>query len=258
MSYEQKSNEKLGLTSFKIIYFGTFSVYQCGICSLSVETPIDLRNHMRTHASTADYVCYLCKKVFWERPVLERHMKQHCIAPETCPCVLKKNNCKVCPEQCKEDPTPKGYRKRCSICQKILHNKCEYHAHMCRDGVNSVRCEYCSESFESIIYLLEHLSIMHDDMNFYKCQKCSKIFSMVELHTLHMQVVHYNDGEMDSAAFDVKPINIDSAVMGIEKNKRVLKRKYCIYLRHFIHSSFFISVAEMRLFLPFSTHRKKR
>lgn len=200
---------------------------------------------MKTHFPSPEYVCYLCNKKFWALTVLVRHMKQHCIAPVTCPCVLKKNNCKVCPAQCENDPSPKGYRKRCSICQTKFHNKCESHSHICNDAVKSVRCEYCSDTFESIKYLLEHLSIMHDDMNFYKCEKCPKIFSMLALHTFHMKAVHCSDREIEKSELNVKPINMESTAMDRnEMNIRLLKREY-YGLTHSVRSlSCFYSVAE--------------
>lgn len=77
--------------------------------------------------------------------------------------------------------------EKCLICRKKIRSS-QMAKHICNENENSIDCEYCSHTFESIILLRSHLNIFHDDKTYYCCKKCNKKFEMKRLLQYHIQL----------------------------------------------------------------------
>lgn len=74
---------------------------------------------------------------------------------------------------------------KCKVCHRA-YLSCEQH--IC-DGRDVITCDYCDQSFNSIIGLMDHLSrdlsIDHAQKEFHKCDKCHRIYAMPLLLSFH-------------------------------------------------------------------------
>lgn len=71
--------------------------------------------------------------------------------------------------------------KKCKICLKryLMGEN-----HICDDR-ETITCDYCEQSFISMIDLSDHLAINHTRKKFHKCDKCSQTYSMALLLSFH-------------------------------------------------------------------------
>lgn len=102
---------------------------------------------------------------------------------------------------------PEYFKKSCPVCSDSI-DVGVYDTHICRDGIKSIRCEYCTDSFESIAGALDHLYIYHDDKSLHRCDECSVSFDMEVLYTFHVETNHnrssITDAEKPIAEIDIK------------------------------------------------------
>lgn len=70
----------------------------------------------------------------------------------------------------------------CEICGMFYSKKNIKH-HLCKG--KTIRCEYCTCSFESTLKLLEHLDV-HKNFKLYKCIECKKMLQQKDLLDWHM------------------------------------------------------------------------
>lgn len=152
-------------------------MFQCGICDDSFEQAMELKQHMAVNHSREErnlplikyqplayihnpivknrFECYICKIQMNKIADVKNHIKQH------------------------------SYNQKCEVCNKHFISNEEQQLHMCGTIELSIKCEYCSRSFQAISQLLAHLECEHDNRLMYRCQKCSKFFGMKKLVDLH-------------------------------------------------------------------------
>lgn len=106
------------------------------------------------HRAKISYECYKCKRKLKSFMKLREHMGNHL---EFTP-----NECKIC---------------------GMFFSDENFAQHLCRG--NSVQCEYCSQSFNTTLTLLQHLETKQCQMNLHRCNSCPKQFVMSYLLKCH-------------------------------------------------------------------------
>lgn len=148
-------------------------VYTCSECDESSENALEMVGHFgKCHPPAPKqpkprrtYECYICKCEFDCYVATNRHMKRHLKARDT--------RCEIC-----------GHRYTSTELQQW---------HICgTDGsqFNEISCEYCDESFESIVKCMQHLKSAHSNGRImHQCRKCysSKCYEMELLKNLHQK-----------------------------------------------------------------------
>lgn len=137
--------------------------YQCGICGENYMEAKNLELHIKSHlkghkAHDATFECYIC----------HTQLKSMCSTRDH---LTKKH---------------KSIDKHCIVCRAKL-SSFEFEWHLC--GGESIKCEYCSLSFDTTNGILNHIENTHNDKRFYFCElcSCSQKFSMRYLRDFHMQ-----------------------------------------------------------------------
>lgn len=82
-------------------------------------------------------------------------------------------------------------KEKCVICKTTLPVD-DMKKHLCRAEDTQINCDYCSQTFQSVNVLDNHLIAFHDEKQFYPCIKCEKKFSMPILLGYHM-ITHQNE-----------------------------------------------------------------
>lgn len=117
------------------------------------------RNRLRKARS---FECFLCKKEFASKSVLNKHMKAH----------VRDKRCTVCDTACTE---------------------AELNEHFCDVlGEKRIACEYCGQWFTKIVDILTHLATHDAIIKFYWCSKCTQLYALRRLKEMH-ETIHAFD-----------------------------------------------------------------
>lgn len=129
---------------------------------MSFENTKRLANHMKFHQTHSDvmktrFECYICGSGWSTLDKMLKHFKSHGITRD--------NKCKICDEMLSLD---------------------ELKIHFCFMET-TIKCEYCTRTFNVTIELLQHLNDDHDDKIRYICPilKCCRYFEMKCFKELH-------------------------------------------------------------------------
>lgn len=118
---------------------------------------ISLQNVQRISSKQSTFECYICKLNLEKMKLVRQHISEHVRA--------RSEKCIVCGERC----TVK-----------------ELNQHMCASSGKSVRCEYCTKTFDAIAKLIQHIESEHEkDKIEHQCNKCSRLFGTTCLRDLH-------------------------------------------------------------------------
>lgn len=150
-------------------------VYKCDKCTLVFRTELFLKFHQMSaeiHRSdddelsrnTAVFECYLCQMNFQTKTELDVHLKNHVAESKI--------------------------KQVCSICNKRMTSN-ELKEHLCGTE-DSITCEYCEQSFNVTIDLLQHLE-SHQEKILHRCQSCRQYFEMERLRDIHKAEIHDNE-----------------------------------------------------------------
>lgn len=106
------------------------------------------------------FECYICKCQLEDRAAARKHIKLHAAA--------RSIMCKFC-------------RKRFTPNELLEWHICG------NDGMElqQIACEYCDQSFRSLVKCMQHLEAVHSDETFCRCRKCSQYFGMMALRDFH-------------------------------------------------------------------------
>lgn len=139
------------------------------MCSESSEQALELvRHYERCHPAQPKppngpfFDCYVCKCHLKNSRAVRKHLKHHVAARDT----------------------------KCQICHESFTSNELIEWHICGsdDAKRShITCEYCDQSFQSVLQCMQHLEMAHPDRTLYRCRKCtaSKCYGMKLLKNLH-------------------------------------------------------------------------
>lgn len=100
-----------------------------------------------------------------------------------------------------------GTPHECTVCG--LHfSKRRFDRHLCMG--ESVPCEYCAETFNSTVKLLEHLEMHKNDLEISRCKLCRKNLPMKKLHEFHLH--HHHKAKPNICPFCNKRFNTRSGM----------------------------------------------
>lgn len=109
-----------------------------------------LQLHVKSYHVNRPNECYLCQRRFKKMPTLRSHMRK-----------------------CHLNTRPPVYT-RCHVCNiKVKLKKISSHSCIAAD---KLICEHCSEPFETLSALTDHLTSGHKEMYQYKCEVCRRFF----------------------------------------------------------------------------------
>lgn len=107
------------------------------------------------------YECFECRRRFDEFNKLRAHMNDH-------------------------DSSRKPYE--CTICKMRFVHMNSWFRHRARHNKSMHDCEYCSEAFDTLPALKQHIQEFHkEQMDAYKCNDCSKKFALHFLLLCHLE-----------------------------------------------------------------------
>lgn len=129
------------------------------IATVSTPEMLAHRRDLRARRMQRLFECFMCKAKLKSFVDMRQHLKQH------------------------NEATP----FKCKVC--AMHFSAEHYGqHLCKG--QSVQCDYCTESFQTTLSLLEHLECHNGQHKLYKCQDCSRIFPMLFLLNCHRDRQH--------------------------------------------------------------------
>lgn len=129
---------------------------KCEYCDESFPSTIKILGHLNCHKGQYKmHKCNTCSKILLSQFLLEAHKRQHRDLD---------TSTEVSCEICRVYFSVKGLKK-----------------HFCQ-GLNT-KCEYCNETFQSTINLIEHSKCHTDQLH--KCTECSKMFGSAFLLNAH-------------------------------------------------------------------------
>ncbi|XP_049548123.1 zinc finger protein 510-like [Anopheles darlingi] len=182
--------------------------FQCGECSETFRTHIQLEKHMRTHGTQQGYDCYICNKNFAYVQGVKRHVEvKH---PTAHPNAFKCDTCEEtfgdykimkCHRRMSNESTdvrrviPRHDQQRqrvkqfkCDQCDKSFVSRENMEEHS-RLHERNFQCGECSETFRTHIQLEKHMRT-HGTQQGYDCYICNKNFAYVQGVKRHVEVKH--------------------------------------------------------------------
>lgn len=134
--------------------------YQCGSCGEIFQTARILRSHKKRHHLNVEqkeklFECYVCKEALGSLSQVRYHLSN-------------------------------GHRSsmRCTLCKCSLDDYQIEH-HLCR-AADSIKCDYCSRTFVSVVGILKHLEDDHEHTKtVHQCNDCNKYYYMKLLLDYH-------------------------------------------------------------------------
>ena len=146
--------------------------HECPTCSRKYERVYHLKRHIRTkHCKDLDFECYICRKRFNLKHVLERHRwLEH-----------------LCP---KNDSTGKDKSQGESVWWKGFGLPCECSNCKLDKSSKTHECPTCSKKYEKVYHLKRHIRTKHcEDLDF-ECDICRKRFNLKHVLERHKWVKH--------------------------------------------------------------------
>lgn len=133
------------------------STFKCAHCPNAFSEFNNLQFHLKIkHGIAVTFECHKCRQKFKDRNSLSKHLREHKVE------------------------TP----HKCTICG-MYYSEINFKRHLCKG--NSVQCEYCTESFETTLTLLEHLETHELNKILRKCEKCPKLVETKYFFDCHME-----------------------------------------------------------------------
>ena len=165
----------------------------CIFCSERFLDLATLRTHVKTHSGAAIFRCGLCDKQFYEKELLEVHMRAH----DT------KNRPAKVSHKVGDDPlridasdirlVPSSSSAilpfKCSECGLPFGRKFDLKKHELRHGEAPFACEVCDKRFFNNCNLQYHMKV-HEARQPYECVDCDKKFLKKNHLTCHRRQVH--------------------------------------------------------------------
>lgn len=128
---------------------GTRRVFVCSLCKSLFKDHKNVSIHLRSvHCTSKKYTCSHCRRKFFTKVSLRRHIQTHSEQPSY----------------------------TCDICQKsyfrFAHLKYHIVSHL---NEKSFECNFCDKSFNDKYLLSRHLK-QHSAEKLFKCDQCDKLF----------------------------------------------------------------------------------
>lgn len=141
----------------------------CHLCTASFRSQGSLKQHIDlNHYGNKHVSCDLCKKQFYNKSQLRRHMIAHGLG------VSRKFNCEICGKSFSFEYNLKRHNM-------VVHqpqSEC-YH------------CSYCGKGFSQKVPMISHVQLVHFNLYPYSCKECRNSFPKAALLKEHMQTVHH-------------------------------------------------------------------
>ena len=210
---DRKFDLKSRLESHKLSHDESSRNLICSVCSAAFKTIGNLRRHEATHATTLDFRCCHCQKMFKTKVSLSAHLLTvHAeikvfVKCHICEVILLERYLK---NHIKNQHTEKGQEKLfgCGVCQKSFKTQklAENHfeaTHEPKDKGLIYSCQQCPEQFFRQRLLREHTLLVHFNGMVYQCDTCCKLFKSQQLLNVHSVVHSENEVNFPCTVCDV-------------------------------------------------------
>ncbi|KAL1460864.1 hypothetical protein WDU94_012803 [Cyamophila willieti] len=167
--------------------------YQCPECSAVIQDFRGLKAHLQIHSGDREYVCPLCKKLFFRKTNLDNHIKSvhQKIREYKCPECGRGffNSSNLIPHM----RIHSGVKKFvCDVCGESFTHWGSLKQHSYLHGEAKFDCRYCGKSYKNPKSLASHVRNVHTEFPKSVCDVCGKEFKKKKLLTEHM-AVHTSD-----------------------------------------------------------------
>ncbi|XP_037811378.1 uncharacterized protein LOC119603422 isoform X2 [Lucilia sericata] len=169
--------------------------FNCNLCFKTFSLKSTLKEHLRRHSQTLDYMCEVCGKGFIRKSSLREHMDTHTGEKITCNiCNLRLRKCSL-PRHLRlvhvatEGTIESTFRSRCYQYKKYLYPT--------RQGIKRVEnlprqyvCKICKISFDRLKLLKDHNKEFHTDVHKTPCKICNFEFKYIPNLKRHYKYKH--------------------------------------------------------------------
>ncbi|XP_053373403.1 zinc finger and BTB domain-containing protein 24-like isoform X2 [Mercenaria mercenaria] len=147
----------------------------CDICG-HVFKKRNLKRHMQSHATTKEFTCEICQKVFRTESSLHGHQLHHRTKKDLI--------CHFCGKQFNNGPNLRQHIKshtrertlKCPLCPKMFGSNYVLKDHVSRhSGEKPHTCTICNRSFRKPQEVKRHMTF-HSDARDHMCRICEKRF----------------------------------------------------------------------------------
>ena len=171
--------------------------FPCEHCGKTFSERSRLLIHNRVHSGDRPYECDLCGFSCAQKDNLRIHKEfKH---PKS-GSIEKKFNCKICSASFLTQGNLKRHVRThsdikpyvCETCGKSFKDPGTLKQHTYKHGGQSFECRFCSQKFNSPLYLSRHITRVHpvDGIQAKTCSTCGKGFSNNHLLNEHVDSVH--------------------------------------------------------------------